>query len=298
MNTEQESKLKFIHHEKGDFLERTVGKLLGVPTQHLTQGTYSSIFKEVPQENIEWLEEKFKDARWQGDVEVHLNHSPFWRQMKRLFEKERPRSLLTRVVFGIPVTLWNSLTGKLMNWTVYNPYAEVVQVFNENKYIDFSKINVAEFIHERSDENNLWQEVLSFANSIPLLLNTVLFVKTNMEALKKLDDEEYDEGSRYLIANSASEGIIDALTLIAGLNLGLPEDVKEALDLSWYEQAGLGIGVAGGISLYSELTKKENVDPHAFFDDKEMNIDSVKKKKDKEETALPPGARLEQLLAA
>lgn len=299
MSEENEPGLRFVHYKEGDFLERTIGKILSIPFQHIGQATYGSIFKEIPPENIEWLKEKFKDVKWQGDVEVHMNHSPFWRQIERLFEKERPRSLFSRVVLGIPVTLWTCIAGRLTNWNLYNPYADVVQLYNENKYMNLSKINVAQYIHERSEDNTLWQEALSIANTVPVILNTLLFIKTNYEALKKLNEEEYQEGSKYLVANSASEGIIDAVALLAALaglkELNIPDNVKEALNLEWYEQLGLGAGVAGGISLYSELTQKNNLNPHSFFDET-VTIDSVsKKEKKKKQEVVNPFDQLSQL---
>lgn len=266
--TENSPGLKFVYQKEGDILERTIGKILSIPFVHLTNGTYSSMLKDVPEERINDLKDKFKNTEWQADVEVHLNHSPLFHQLERLVElgeKDSPFQKVKRLFFGIPVSIFNSTMGKLANWNMYNPYAEVVQLFNENKYIDIAKLTTVEFIHK--EKNPIYKEIYSLANSIPIVANTLLFIKTNLEAWKKLDEKEKIEGTRYLASNSATEGIMDAIVAVGLIaNLGKIESIAPYVpELNTFESVALGAGIAGGISLYSEVNNRKYKDSSKYF---------------------------------
>ncbi|MBD3362378.1 hypothetical protein GF362_01525 [Candidatus Dojkabacteria bacterium] len=277
---ESEGELNIIHHEKGDFLEETIGKLLAVPFQHLTSGTLSSAFKRIPPESVERLKKTFEDVEWEGDIEVHLNHSPLFRQLKRLFEKERRASLFSRIVVGLPLTVATNIFSKLTNANNYNPYTETVQLFNENIYTNITGVALAEEIDQT--EEPIKREVKSLLTTIPYFLSSIVNWKAKERAMQHLSPEERNEAFQYLATGSVNDIIIDSLTLfgvLAGISTFLPD-----FDLSTEAELGIAGATAAGIYGYTQLIREpDELGSSIFFDpNKEILLEKNKKKKMKD----------------
>lgn len=119
-----------VIHKRGGIIENTIGRIGSIPT-NLLLGTPSSIWKNVPKEKVHEIQQRYKDVPWQGNVEVYLNHAPFFRRIKRLFSKERKRNLFARIVIGIPSVIESTLLGKLTRADHYEPFTESAVVFNQ-----------------------------------------------------------------------------------------------------------------------------------------------------------------------
>lgn len=302
---QKKGSLNIIHHETGDIVEATVGKVMAGVFQHPGFASYKSWLKDIPPERVNEIYEKFKDVEWNGDIEVNLNHSPVFRQLKRLFESDRKNSLFTRVALGVPATLLYGAMGRIGQWSYYNPYAESLQLYNENKYADFARMGVAELIDRQ--KNPIMREVMSLANSIPIYTNTLLFIKANQELKKKLTKEEKAEAAPHLDASSIGEGVVDAVALV-GLASGFLNgdggafDPKEAVaGIVDPKGIAIGAGIAGtvyGFSKYlNRLEDVELIEPSVYFDSG-IKIDDYldeKKRKKKQEEDLPVGLKLNAL---
>lgn len=122
--------LKIIHR-KGDILENTLGRVGSIDTNVLL-ATPHSIIKRIPGSSVEELAEKFKNINWQGNVEVYLNHSPLFRQLKRLFSGDRRPNIFGRLLLGLPATILTWLPSKLGRLDFYNPFTEAVTTYHSH----------------------------------------------------------------------------------------------------------------------------------------------------------------------
>ncbi len=267
--TESKGKITFLH-EENDPIEKYIGKTLGMIMQHFPQGTWDSVGKDIPPERIEELKKRFEDVEWQGDIEVHLNHTPIVEQLKRLFAEDRKLSLFTRVLLGLPTTLWYGALGKLAHWNFYNPYSETLQLFNENEYIDMSKLTLAELIDKEGGSTKA--ELMAFANTIPFVLNTVLNTYVAGETMKKLSEDEKIKARDYLASSVANDAVADALQ-IAGVGA-----IAGMSPLGVIASGLTGLGVSLGVQEANRIFQKFNANPEKLFG-KEKIEDAIKEMK-------------------
>lgn len=131
-----------VHRGWGGIISNTIGRVGAIPTD-IILGTPLSPFKSPSEQTAEYLKEKYQDVPWKGNVEVYLGHSPLFRQLKRLFQKERRVNFFARVAVGIPTTILSWASGKLARSDLYNPYTEIAQVYHPSTAVGMHEIGHA-----------------------------------------------------------------------------------------------------------------------------------------------------------
>ncbi len=128
----------------GSIAANTVGRINAIPTD-VALLTPGAILSSPEKDTAEFLQERYKDVSWKGQVvEVYLGHSPLLRQLRRLFQKERRTNLLARVFLGIPTTLSAWAAGNVFRTDAYNPYTESAQVYHSNPAVAMHEAGHAE----------------------------------------------------------------------------------------------------------------------------------------------------------
>jgi hypothetical protein len=183
------SGLEVRNYSRGVF-EETVGRLQALPGNILL-GTPKAIWQKVP-DIAEYLQDKFKDVPWQGNVEVHLNRSPLFRQLRRLFQKERRSNLFFRVVAGLPTTLSTWLAGKFARADAYNPYTETAQVFHSDSAVAMHEVG-----HAKDFDQARNPSLKALARYIPFVANVQEW-KASRNAMQHLDPQERDKAKKVL----------------------------------------------------------------------------------------------------
>lgn len=213
--SEKSGSIRFINQEP-DFLEKKVGPYGAIPIQHLSFGTWSSVGKEIGQDQIENLQKRVEEVEWQGDIEVHVNHSSIFKQLERLFDSDRKNSLFTRVLFGLPVTIGYGVLGKLFNYNFYNPYSETLQLYNENEYIGLARLGDAELV---DGAKGVQKEILSFLHAVPNPLMRLITILGIEKAYSKLSEDEKHVAEKYLGSSIVSGLAIDTVAIGGVLSL-------------------------------------------------------------------------------
>src|SRR3989344_5002083 len=98
-----QSNITFNFKKKGDILARTVGRA-GALWANLNLWTPLAGFKDPTEKDVEYLKEMYKDVQWKGNIEVNVNHSPLFGQLKRLFSDERRTNFFVRATAGLSST--------------------------------------------------------------------------------------------------------------------------------------------------------------------------------------------------
>ena len=142
MSDEASHEISFIH-QRGDPLENTFGRVNSLVGNFLI-GTPEASFQSPSRGLSDELKEKLKNTHTKGQVEAYMGHSPFFREMKRLFSNDRRTNKFVRMGLGIPSTVVGSLLrGKLARADHYNPYTESVHVYHPNKAVALHEIGHA-----------------------------------------------------------------------------------------------------------------------------------------------------------
>lgn len=132
-----------IIRKRGDIVENTLGRV-GSIVPNIFLGTPESILKSPAAQTEELIKERFKDVPWSGSIDVYLGHSPLFRQLKRLFQKERRTNIFGRILLGIPTTISAWIRGKLFRSDLYNPWGEYVQVYHSRDSVAAHEVGHAE----------------------------------------------------------------------------------------------------------------------------------------------------------
>ncbi len=140
--SEEHSELSFIH-QRGDPFENTIGRINSIPINFLL-GTPEASLQSPSKKVGEEIKEKLKNTKTKGKIDVYMGHSPFFREMKRLFQNDRRTNFFLRMGLGIPSTIAGSiLAGKLSRADHYNPFSESVHVYHPNKAVALHEIGHA-----------------------------------------------------------------------------------------------------------------------------------------------------------
>lgn len=140
--SEDTSEISFLH-QRGDPIENTFGRVNSI-FGNLLLGTPEAVLQSPSKKLGEELKEKLKGTKTKGQIEVFMGHSPFFREMKRLFSKERRTNFFLRMGLGIPNTVVGSLMrGKFTRADHYNPFTESVHVYHPSKAIALHEIGHA-----------------------------------------------------------------------------------------------------------------------------------------------------------
>jgi len=133
-----------ILHKRGDPLEQ-LGRL-SIPTfiqNALVRGTPLASFSNPKESDAMALKEKLKNTKTEGKIEVYLGHSPYFREMKRLFSRDRKTNFFLRMGLGLPGTAIVSIITKLTRTDYYNPFTETAHVYHPNKAIALHEVGHA-----------------------------------------------------------------------------------------------------------------------------------------------------------
>lgn len=142
-----ESNITFRYKKKGDILARTIGRV-GSLWQNIQLLTPSSSFRDPTEEDVERLKEMFKDVKWKGQIEVNVNHSPFFNQLKRLFSSERRTNFFVRATAGMVSTLYYSILAHFIRADYYNPYTESSSIYHTNPDVQAQQLGRAKFFDQ------------------------------------------------------------------------------------------------------------------------------------------------------
>lgn len=239
----EKGSLTILHKDSG-VPENTIGRVLSLP-EHLILLTPDAVFKDVPSEMVEYLKDKWKDVNWKGNLEVYLNHSPLFKQLKRLYSSERRVNLFLRLLLGTPATIINSLAGKLWRANSYNPFTESAQVFHSNPAIAMHEVG-----HMENYNKSRHPGLRALAYGLPIVRSSMEWTASN-EAMKRLNEKERD---------AAKKVLEPAFGTHAGFDFGRIMRVVCPPLAKPYELAGAMLG-----HLHSRLFKK-----NIFFNEKSV----------------------------
>lgn len=156
-----DGELNIHRKERSGVVEMSVGRILNLPT-HILLWTPRAAFKDVSAETAQKLQEAYKNTPFQGKVDVYLNHSPLFKQMKRLFNSDRRMNVIPRVLLGIPYTAATWFLGKINRTDLYNPFTESAQVYHAR-----SEIGIHEAGHAKDFDSGKFPFLKIAANLIP-----------------------------------------------------------------------------------------------------------------------------------
>ncbi|MBD3362268.1 hypothetical protein GF362_00955 [Candidatus Dojkabacteria bacterium] len=241
----QESKIKFTYDKSG-LIDGTIGRI-GQLLTHLKLGTLDNMLEDFPEENIPKLEERYKDLELEGNIEVYLNHSPLFKNLKRLFEKGRRNNLFARVLFGIPYTIGQWLGGQITRADSYNPYTETAQVYHPNETVAMHEIG-----HAEDFDASEHPTIRSLIYSIPFIRSKLEW-NASKYAMEHMTEDERKQNSKILepalgtyLAFDTAETAVNA-ALLAGATISSPA-ISLILNAAPWVGAGLG-------HLYSRVIK-------------------------------------------
>jgi len=182
-----------IIHGKGDPLEQSFGRVNSVVTNSLILGTPKASFQSPTKELAAELKEKLKETKTNGKIEVYLGHSPFFRELKRLFHRDRRANFFLRMGLGLPSILKGSLIqNKLMRSDHYNPLTETVHVYHPNKAVALHEIG-----HALDFDKAKYPGLKTFGGILPPIRLKQEWVASR-NAMKYLDKKEQHEASKIL----------------------------------------------------------------------------------------------------
>lgn len=191
MAEEEKGRLTVIQ-KPSDIIENTIGRIGALET-NIALLTPTAIWKSIPKERIEELQNRYKDIQWNGKVEVYLSHSPLFKQLARLFQKGRRVNLFARIAVGIPYTTLAWLSSKLSRADYYNPFTETVTTYHPNRAVGMHEIGHAE---DFDKSKYPFLRFLRFA-TLPLVRSKIEW-NASRNAMKYLQPEEKEEARRIL----------------------------------------------------------------------------------------------------
>lgn len=111
-----------------------LGNLLSLPKKLILLN--SKVDSHSVSEKTEASLKKFLAAHPEAakDVKVRINQWTPFGELKRLTQNKRVEWYF-RVFPGIPVTLWSSLTGRVLGGDHYNPYTNTIHLFSDDSAI-------------------------------------------------------------------------------------------------------------------------------------------------------------------
>lgn len=125
--------------------------LLGIPR---------ASFNDISDETMQELQDTFKDVEWRGNIEVRLNHSPFFQQQKRIGEAQRRTNKYIRQTWGRLFTAYASISGKTGRTDMYNPYTETAIIYSPNKYRALQQLGKAQH-YDHAEHSTSYSVLLS-----------------------------------------------------------------------------------------------------------------------------------------
>ncbi len=202
-----------VIHKKSGIVETTIGRVGSIP-KNVLLATPQAVFQGPDKEWSEKFGDKLKSLQTHGNIEVYMGHSPFLRQMKRLFKGPRRTNFFFRMGVGIPTTIAGSLMGKLTRADYYNPWTETAQVFHPSKGMAARGVGYA--LHFDKAHHPTMK---AFFSGLPFIHAKIAW-KSSQEGLKQLDAKEVHDASKILepamgLSLGVDAGVFDGLTSLA-----------------------------------------------------------------------------------
>ncbi|MBI4080653.1 MAG: hypothetical protein HY430_02670 [Candidatus Levybacteria bacterium] len=202
--------ITYIHREKGGIPDRTIGRIRSL-YGNLLLGIPKASFKDISQETRDELKETFRDVEWNGNIEVRYNHSPFFNQFKRLFQKDRRTNIFSRSIIGVPYTVYSSLSGKTGRTDIYNPHTETALIYSPNKYRALQQLGKAQHYDH-----------VKFSTAYALLLSFPIFRSMrefwgSKHVMEKLPTEEERQKARKILEPNFGIQVAQDAGAIAGV---------------------------------------------------------------------------------
>lgn len=202
-----------IIHKKSGIVETTVGRVGSLP-KNLLLATPQAAFQGPDKKWNEKFGDKLKPLNTHGNIEIYMGHSPFLRQMKRLFKGPRRTNFFFRMGLGIPTTVAGSLMGKLTRADYYNPWTESAQVFHPSKAMAARGVGYALHFDKANHPT-----IKAAFSGLPFVHAKIAW-KASQEGLKQLDTADVHDASKILepamgLSLGVDAGVFDGLTSLA-----------------------------------------------------------------------------------
>jgi|SRR3989344_831946 len=152
--------------------------------QNLLLLTPRASFQNVSKETAEFVKTRYSDVPWKGKVEISVNHTPLFGQIKRLFSNERRPSLFARATIGVPTTLGAILAGKFTRRDLYNPFTETVINYHPDKAVGMHEVG-----HARDFDKSRFPTLKALAYGLPFG-HLVREWRASRNAMSRLTKEE------------------------------------------------------------------------------------------------------------
>ena len=180
-------------------VEETVGRF-GSIGANILRLTPRSIISTPSEKSKEYIEKNFADFPWKGKSEVYLGHSPLFKQLGRLFSKDRRTNLFARVALGIPYTGLTWLAGKLGRMDSYNPFTESAQVYHSNEAMALKQAGYAAYFDQSKHPT-----LKAMARGLVPFVGMYRDWRATNIAMQKLDKNELKKASRVLTPDFAMQ---------------------------------------------------------------------------------------------
>lgn len=277
---------EFKQIEKGapNIIVDSLGNLLSVPKKILLfnykvdSHTMSPHTQQLIKSYIEDNPEIMKD------VKVRINQFALFGEFKRL-AKNQKISWWWRIFPGIPVTLFSSLTGRLLGGDNYNPYTDTVSIYSDIPGVALHELAHATDMTKKKEEG--WSDFYALGRILPPVALYQEFVASD-EAIKYLRDKEErsDEMTSYNTLYPAYGTYVggysgipygDAVGAVLGHGLGLLQRYDRKLTYDAIDGAEWSNDVVTDIdkdplakSLIEDAQRKEEIYKKYFFQSNEL----------------------------
>lgn len=125
-------------------------------------------------------------------MEVYVNHSPLFRRIGRLFQRERRTNLFVRAILGIPGVLEGFVLGKLFRADHYDPLTESIVTYTTNLGVTEHEIG-----HAEDYDRSRHPTIKTFTYSFPGVRSLFEWNASNY-AMKHMNTQEREKARKVL----------------------------------------------------------------------------------------------------
>lgn len=229
--------LTVTYYEKGDFFTRYLGPWLSIPDNALL-GQPGAGFQTTSRETMAEVEKMYEDLKLKGEIEVVVNKSPFFHQMKRLFSKERRANFFLRATVGVANTLYGTVAGKLWKSSYYNPHSEMGVIQHPSKAIAAKVFGLIEFFDKAKHEG-----LKGFLYQLPFFRMQREFQGT-INAMKRFANAEEREKYRRILTAAFGRYVGADIGRVVGFLLKRADPVFDVLPtLNFFKLPLIGLPI-------------------------------------------------------
>lgn len=245
-----------IERGKPNFIVDSLGNIISLPQKIILLNfkiDNHSISSKTEQAIAEYIKDKPQIMR---DTKVRLNQFSPFADLKRL-TKNKKISWYWRIFPGIPVTLFTSLTGRLLGGDNYNPYADTVNIYSDIPAVALHEAGHAADTAARVEEG--WADYYTLGRFVlPVTLYQEYAASQEATDYIKEKGREEEEKDAYKI-------LIPAYGTYVGSQSGLP----------YGEAIGAGIGhVVSILPRYNCRLEYQALSEAVWSDEATKNIKS------------------------